>query len=325
MHSTRDDPSPHKIVITGTGRAGTTFLVRLLTALGQPTGYTEENWRRDYFDFSSAGLERDPLDPDAPYIVKNPELSATLPDLLARGELVVDHALVPVRDLEQAALSRVHVGGQAGEIPGGLIGTSVPQQQATVLAERFHRLVHTLVEHDVPHTFLAFPRFVQDVDYAYAKLAPIFSLERSRFDAAFRRLADPTKVHQYVATTPQDPTISARHRELLRAKKRWRRIRRAAQWTAVAATAAIVTTFTLPRVPGAADANLTQRAGQEAPSAGHAPRQSWWLAGSRYRTRNLGYQPFHQPAMLAQPLCLRLDAPTTRLVADRPEGASALR
>ena len=62
----------HKVIITGTGRAGTTFLVRLLTELGLDTGYTRRNWSRDYFTHCDAGLEHDLAGPDAPYIVKNP-------------------------------------------------------------------------------------------------------------------------------------------------------------------------------------------------------------------------------------------------------------
>ncbi len=47
----------HKVIITGTGRAGTTFLVQLLTELGLDTGYTRRTWSRDYFEHCDAGLE----------------------------------------------------------------------------------------------------------------------------------------------------------------------------------------------------------------------------------------------------------------------------
>ena len=72
----------HKVIITGTGRAGTTFLVRLLTELGLDTGYTRDNWQKDYFAHCNAGLEHELNDPKAPYIVKNPGLCETL----ERGE-----------------------------------------------------------------------------------------------------------------------------------------------------------------------------------------------------------------------------------------------
>ena len=47
----------HKVIITGTGRAGTTFLVQLLTEMGLDTGYTRASLARDYFEHCSAGLE----------------------------------------------------------------------------------------------------------------------------------------------------------------------------------------------------------------------------------------------------------------------------
>ena len=33
------DQAIHKVIITGTGRAGTTFLMQLLTAIGLDTGF----------------------------------------------------------------------------------------------------------------------------------------------------------------------------------------------------------------------------------------------------------------------------------------------
>jgi hypothetical protein len=329
MHNLRGNSPPHKIVITGTGRSGTTFLVRLLSAIGQPTGYTEQNWRDHYFDYSSAGLEGDPLDPASPYIVKNPELSVTLPDILARGGLAIDHAIVPVRDLDQAALSRVHIGGQAGEIPGGLVGTGDAEQQRAVLAERFHGLVHALVVHEVPHTFLEFPRFVQDVEYAYRKLAPIFPVDHDRFAAAFRALADPTKVHQYVPAAASDPAVASRHRRQLHAKKRWRRVRRAFQWTAAAGAGAAVAFLALPYRP-ASDVPSAAAVPSQAASSSIRPRwQSWSLIGSRYRTRDLAYQPFRQLPTPSRPLCLRLPSARTSaendLNAALPREKTALR
>ena len=64
----------HKVIITGTGRAGTTFLVRLLTELGLETGISRKNWHKKFYPACNAGLEHNLLDPETPYIVKNPAL-----------------------------------------------------------------------------------------------------------------------------------------------------------------------------------------------------------------------------------------------------------
>ena len=103
--------------------------------------------------------------------MKNPGLCQTLPALLATGRVVVDHALVPIRVLEDAARSRVRIGGTDGAVPGGLRGTSDPAAQSGVLAEGFHNLMQTLAAHDIPHTLLDFPRFALDAEYAWTSCA----------------------------------------------------------------------------------------------------------------------------------------------------------
>jgi hypothetical protein len=211
-----------KIIITGTGRAGTTFLVQLLTELGLDTGYTPGSWQRDYDVHCAAGLEQDILGEDSPRVVKNPALCETLPGLLARGEIVVEHALVPVRALDEAARSRIWIGGK-GRTPGGLWGTTDPAQQKAVLAENFHRLVHTLVQYDVPHTFLSFPRLVADVNYTRRKLSPVLGgIDRLTFEAAFARVARPELVHNFSVGVPDEAGAPARAYARQRRLRWWR-------------------------------------------------------------------------------------------------------
>ena len=52
------------IIITGTGRTGTTFLVQLLTNLGLETGFTRQNMA--LFENARAGLEHDVRNGNAP-------------------------------------------------------------------------------------------------------------------------------------------------------------------------------------------------------------------------------------------------------------------
>lgn len=201
-------PSPrgpsHKVIITGTGRSGTTFLVRLLTELGLDTGITPGNWKRKYFENCNAGLEHNLLDPRTPYIVKNPALCRTLPAALATGRFVIDHAYIPIRELGEAAASRADVGGANGSVPGGLWGTAAAAEQRAVLADMFHGLVLTLVRNEIPFTFIEFPRMVRDPGYTRAKLAFLASSRtQEQFDAAFGRSADPALVHAFGPGAPR--------------------------------------------------------------------------------------------------------------------------
>lgn len=219
----------HKVIITGTGRAGTTFLVQLLTELGLDTGFTPETARAGIDGHSQAGLEhslrgpktaptvrdwlrqpkhtiRDLLMEPAPgpYIIKNPAVCDTLEPALAGKRLIVDHVYIPVRDLEEAALSRARVGGGHGSVPGGLWKTGDPCDQKTVLAEMFFNLVYTLTVHDIPHTFLLFPRLVEDWAYTCHKLwFLVKGTETERFRHAFARVADRKRVHAFDRPEPK--------------------------------------------------------------------------------------------------------------------------
>ncbi len=79
----------HHIIISGTGRAGTTFLVQLLTELGLNTGFPNSQAQID--PNCNAGMEVDIRDPNAPYIVKSPWLCDYLDEVLGNRGIVIDH------------------------------------------------------------------------------------------------------------------------------------------------------------------------------------------------------------------------------------------
>jgi len=92
------------VVISFTGRAWTTFLVKLLTKLGFDTGFNENNMFVD--DNANAGLELDIRNEAAPYIVKHPQFSSYVDEVLDRNDIILEHVFLPMRDLNAAAQSR---------------------------------------------------------------------------------------------------------------------------------------------------------------------------------------------------------------------------
>jgi hypothetical protein len=159
-----------KIIVAGTGRAGTTLLIDVFTQLGLDTGFRPG----PVVDREArAGLERGIFVENAPRIIKNPGLSTKLRSILDDGRIEIEHVIVPVRSLDVAVASRVRVSdyGRRHGVKGGMVGGKTPRSQRTYLADVFYELVWTLVEYDVPHTFLAFPRFTTDPAYTYEKLA----------------------------------------------------------------------------------------------------------------------------------------------------------
>jgi hypothetical protein len=194
----------HHVIISGTGRAGTTFLVQLLTALGQDTGY------RDFSAVAPScdgGMESNLRSPDAPYFVKDPWLCDSLADILRDGNVVIDRAFVPVRDLYAAAESRRDVSRRTGPevyaafgpvVPGGCWPSVLQEEQEIVLARKFYQLLETLAEYDVPTTLLHFPRLATDPAYLYRKLGRYLpNIGYHQFERTFRETSRPEKIHSF--------------------------------------------------------------------------------------------------------------------------------
>ena len=151
-----------------------------------------------------AGLEKDIRKPDTPYIVKMPFLCDYLDEIMRSRICAIDHAFVPIRDLFSAAESRREVerkappGGIPGKIIGGLWDTLDPARQETVLMRKFYDLLYALAVWNIPLTLLYFPRLVQEPQYLYGKLRPVFQhLQFETFLECFGRTAQPQFVHVY--------------------------------------------------------------------------------------------------------------------------------
>ncbi len=189
-------------IISGTGRAGTSFLVQLLTRLGVDTGFEPD--RIDLSPETRAGLEWDLRSDDAPYVVKSPWLCDTIEEILARPDIEIEHAYIPYRDLDGAARSRMFVEklsngcGVYKEVPGGLWHTKDPNAQAPVLAKKFFKLVTALGDAGVPMTFLRYPRLTQDPTYCYQKLGRLLgNISYDEFAVVFAKVRRPDWVHSF--------------------------------------------------------------------------------------------------------------------------------
>lgn len=207
------DAQRRHLIIAGSGRSGTTFLVEVLTACGLETELSR-NPRSGYDPAAQAGLESDPLSaPDCPYVVKSPWAYQFLDQFLADGRVRLDGAILPVRDLREAVASRIALefgslharpGTTAldapwrefGTVPGGVTYSLEPLDQARILGHAFHSLVERLLDHDVPLCLVKFPRFAQDPDYLYDRLRPVLParIDRAAFGRAFLAVADARKI-----------------------------------------------------------------------------------------------------------------------------------
>ena len=192
----------HHVIISGTGRAGTTVLVQLLTALGIDTGF--KDLTSGLFANCDAGMEWDIRQLKTPYIIKSPDLCDFLDDFLKGGKIEIDHAFIPVRDLFSAAESRRDVTRRTDTAlyrkgaPGGLWRTEKPEQQEIALANQLYNLIYTIAKWDVPVTFLYFPRFIHDPKYLYGKMEVVLKgITYEQFLEVFRQIVQPELVHDF--------------------------------------------------------------------------------------------------------------------------------
>ncbi len=208
-------PSNH-LIIAGTGRAGTSFLVRYLTELGLDTTLARNGDRSDWDIEANAGLENLLVSGEnLPYVVKSPWISEYIDQVLNETRFKVDAFIVPVRDLVEAATSRVVLEQRSihehnpwmadrldktwetyGHTPGGLVYSLNPLDQARLLAVQFHRLVLKASEAGVPIVFPVFPRIATDWEYLHRCLRPILprDITEDEARAAHASVANAAKI-----------------------------------------------------------------------------------------------------------------------------------
>lgn len=201
-----------QVVITGTGRAGTTFLIEILTHLGLDTGFSPDKIETHKDKISNAGLEFTVGEPSGPHIVKDPSFVDYAEEILVREDIEIEHIFIPIRDISAVASGRranqkEHYGKLSLKkklqylrkpylMYGGLLYTQSSREgiQESILIKKLFDLLLMLAKYHIPVTFIQFPFFVSEPRYLYQKLTPILKkIAYSDFLNVFEALADPLK------------------------------------------------------------------------------------------------------------------------------------
>lgn len=181
----------NNIIITGSGRAGTTVLMKIITALGYNTGFDE-------IESDDAGMELpDPIErlKDV-HIIKSPELSDALDQVYERCKKF--HVVICVRSISDVTSSRLSRIG----MKGGLAGTENPDEQYVYLLERQNRMLEQLAKYDIDHTLIWFDKMMDSPLYLYYKLKPLLEdMEFSSFRMVYNELIDRSKIKTYTQIT----------------------------------------------------------------------------------------------------------------------------
>jgi hypothetical protein len=206
----------HHLLIGGTGRSGTTMLVEYLTKLGMDT-HLSRNPESTRDENAQAGHEDMLLNGDPasmPYVVKDPWLYEYADQVLCDPRIKIDGLIIPLRNLMDAATSRVVVEMHSihqtqpwmgeldvswknfGKVPGGIIYSLKAEDQARILAVGFHEIIERFVKSDIPLYFIHLEKIVKDRSYLYNKLRPVLppatTLEHAL--AAYDAVVDKAKI-----------------------------------------------------------------------------------------------------------------------------------
>ncbi len=203
----------HHVLIAGPGRGGTSLLVQYLHECGIETALRSRHTSWD--EYANAGLESEITEKNAPYVVKSPWISEYVQDIFKDSSIHIDGCIIPIRDLDDAAMSRVitslrrlyHSKASLTKFsdlwhtwregtPGGIVYSLEPIDQKRVLAVQFYELVERLEAQEIPFVLLHFPGFAQDHDYLYDKMKAIFPqfVDKEKSKRALKGTFDKTKI-----------------------------------------------------------------------------------------------------------------------------------
>ena len=183
------------IVITGTGRAGTTFLVQLFSCLGFKTALDSDY---KYCEVSKAGLENDIRLKECQdlEVIKDPKFCDYVEEVI-ENDIPIRHIYIPIRELDQACKSRERI-QKTGIAYGCFWDANNIEEQELSLLNKFYKLLLSVSATNIPVTFIKFPKLVDSPFYLHEKLKPVIShITLEKFLLCFNQVSHPNWVHKF--------------------------------------------------------------------------------------------------------------------------------
>lgn len=156
-----------KILITGTGRCGTTFLIKLFSFLDFDTGYDRSNYKNHISSNCNSGMERNFK--ENYYILKNPNFIKNIRIILEEKSVIIKTVIIPIRDLKISAISRV----KHSKSHGGLWNANNELTQIKYYKDILANYICCMTKYDINTIFIDFDKMVNDKPYLFNKLKPI--------------------------------------------------------------------------------------------------------------------------------------------------------
>jgi hypothetical protein len=156
-----------KILITGTGRCGTTFLIKLFSFLNFNTGYNKDNYQSFIFSNCNAGMERRYY--ENYYILKNPNFILNIKQILEDPKVKIKTVIIPIRDLKISADSRLKHKNENG----GLWNAKDKSTQIQFYKDILTNYIFFMTKYDINTIFIDFDKMVNDKKYLFNKIKSI--------------------------------------------------------------------------------------------------------------------------------------------------------
>ena len=153
-----------KILITGTGRCGTTFLIKLFSFLNFDTGYTKDNYKDFIFDNCNSGMERDYN--DQYYVLKNPTFISNIENIINDSSIKIKMVILPIRNFNLSAQSRVNNDYNTG----GLWNATDAKTQIQYYEKIISNYIYFMTKYNIPTIFIDFDTMVTNKLYLFEKL-----------------------------------------------------------------------------------------------------------------------------------------------------------
>jgi hypothetical protein len=166
-----------KILITGTGRCGTTFLIKLFSFLGYNTGYNENNFHKYIYTNCNSGMERkinEKFD-----VLKNPLFIENIESIVNDKNIIIKCIIIPIRDYNESAKSRENNGkGKCG----GLWNANNEKEQVEYYNKLMANYIYIMTKYNLNTIFLDFNKMTTNKQYLYDKLKNIFDEKNITID-----------------------------------------------------------------------------------------------------------------------------------------------
>ena len=186
------------ILITGTGRCGTTFLVALFTLLGMDTGFTSETLKDNIHDKTKGGLEEQPGNYK---ITKNPSFIFMIESYILQHKQVPKMVIIPVRNFNESVESRYKNTEEQGLLDepkpveitaskgaGGLWNADTKEEQIQFYNKCMADYIQVMTLYGIPTKFIDFHHMTTNSRYLFESLKDVIDpdVTYERFDECYR-------------------------------------------------------------------------------------------------------------------------------------------